>query len=192
MKRQSVRKFWKAESWLGGLALLLLLAGCVWVIKPFFTALMWAIILTYSLYPLQRLFTRWFRGSRTLAACLVTLTVTVLVAGPVVLVGLSLSQDGKDLALATRKWFISISDEPPEWARGIPIVGDEVATYWTQFAEDRDRWMAQLDKEVVNAPRPKIVVRDGEEAELLDAPPVRADETDDAADTNVRRDPPHL
>ena len=62
------------------------------------TALMWAIILAYSLHPLQRTFTRWFRGSRTLAACLVTLTVAIVFAGPVVLVGVSIAQDGKDLA----------------------------------------------------------------------------------------------
>ena len=62
------------------------------------TALMWAIILAYSLHPMQRMFTRWFRGSRTLAACFVTLTVTVLLAGPVVLIGVSIAQDGKDLA----------------------------------------------------------------------------------------------
>ena len=190
-QRPGVRNFWKAESWLGGLALLILLAGCVWIIKPFFSALMWAIILTYSLYPLQRIFTRWFRGSRTLAACLVTLTVTVLVVGPIVLVGVSLSQDGKDLALATRKWFVSISDEPPEWARGIPIIGDEVETYWGQFAQDRDRWMAQLDKEVT-APRPKIVVENGVETELRDAPPVADEENATDAEPVPRQDPPHF
>lgn len=157
---------------MGGLALLLLLTGCVLVIRPFFSALMWAIILTYSLYPLQRMFTRWFRGNRTLAACLVTLTVTIILAGPVVLIGVSLSQDGRDLAVATRNWFMSASAEPPEWVRRVPLVGDEVETYWEQFARDRDRWMEQLDEEVSSAPRPKIVVEDGEEPALQDAPPL--------------------
>jgi predicted PurR-regulated permease PerM len=139
----------KIEPLLGGLALLLLLIGCFFVLRPFMTALMWAIILTCSLYPLQRKFTAWFRGSRTLAACLVTLTVTVVFVGPVVLIGMSLAQDGKELAMATRKWFMSAPDTAPAWIRDMPVVGDEVEKYWEGFSQSRNRWMEQLEKEVV-------------------------------------------
>ena len=163
MEVDGTRKFWKTEPLLGGVALLLLLTGCFFVLRPFLSALMWAIILAYSLHPLQRLFTRWFRGSRTLAACLVTLTVAVVFAGPVVLIGVSIAQDGKDLAVATRNWFMAAPEQPPAWVAQMPVVGDEIEGYWTGFAEDRKRWMEQLDKEVTSPPRPKIVVetRDG-------------------------------
>lgn len=186
------RRFWRTESWLGALALLGLLAACVWVIKPFFTALMWAIILTYSLYPLQKLFTRWFRGGRTLAACLVTLTVIVVITGPVVLIGVKLSQDGRELALATRDWFMSASDQPPEWIARFPLVGDQAAEYWSQFAEDRDRWMAQIDEQVTDAPRPKIVEEDGQETWLRDAPPLPLDVDEAAAEPAETRETPHF
>jgi len=92
---------------LGAAALLLLMLGCFFVIRPFMTALMWAIILAYCLHLLQRMFTRWFRGSRTLAACFVTLTVAILLAGPIAVVGVSLAKDGRELTVATRDWFIS-------------------------------------------------------------------------------------
>ncbi len=182
------RILWKAEPLLGGLALLLLLAGCFFVLKPFMTALMWAIILTYSLYPLQRMFTRWFRGSRTLAACFVTLTVTVFLAGPVVLVGVSIAQDGKDLAAATRDWFMKVPDQPPAWVGQTPLVGDELNTYWSEMADGRKRWMDQIDKEVTTSPppRPKIVVETGDGLIVQDPPPpVAGDESkpvDEAAD----------
>lgn len=160
------------EPLLGGIALLLLLTGCFFVLRPFMTALMWAIILAYSLYPLQRLFTRWFRGSRTLAACFVTLTVTILLAGPVVLIGVSIAQDGKDLALATRNWFMGVPDQPPAWVGQVPVVGDELEGYWTGFAEDRKRWMDQLDEEVkTTPPRPKIVVETGDGLVVQEPPP---------------------
>jgi predicted PurR-regulated permease PerM len=135
------------------------------------TALMWAIILTYSLYPLQRLFTRWFRGSRTLAACLVTLTVAVVFTGPVVLIGVSLAQDGKDLAVATRDWFMSAPEEPPGWVSGMPVLGDELEGYWRAFAEDRNRWMEELDEALkTKPPRPKIVVETDDGLMLHEAP----------------------
>jgi predicted PurR-regulated permease PerM len=144
------------------------------------TALMWAMILAYSLHPLQRTFTRWFRGSRTLAACLVTLIMTLVLAGPIVLIGFSLAEDGKDLAGATRKWFMAAPEKAPQWIAQAPLVGDELAGYWAGFAADRDNFMEQLDKEVKPL-RPKIVEENGEELIVKDAPPPRPDSIDEKA-----------
>lgn len=172
MPPEEPSKRFKIEPLLGGIALLLLLIGCFFVLKPFMTALMWAMILAYSLHPMQRVFTRWFRGSRTLAACLVTLTMTVVLAGPIILIGVSIAQDGKDLAQATRKWFMAAPEAAPEWVSQMPMIGDDLSSYWEGFAEDRNRWMDQLDKEVTTIPRPKIVVESGDETVLMDAPPL--------------------
>lgn len=174
---ESNRRF-KIEPLLGGFALLLLLVGCFFVLKPFLAALMWAIILAYSLDPLQRRFTQWFRGSRTLAACFVTLTLTLVLAGPIVLIGFSIAQDGKDLAEATRKWFMAAPEKAPEWVAEVPLVGPQAAEYWANISEDRDRWIAQLEKEVKTAPRPRVVVENGDELTVQDAPPLSGIEVD--------------
>jgi predicted PurR-regulated permease PerM len=193
MEEEATRKFWKTEPLLGGVALLLLLAGCFFVLRPFMSALMWAIILTYSLYPMQRLFTRWFRGSRTLAACLVTLTVAVVFAGPVVLIGVSLAQDGKDLAAATRNWFMAAPEQPPAWVGRVPVVGDELAGYWVGFAEDRNRWMEQLDEEVKTPPRPKIVLETDDGLVVRDAPaPATKNAGETAAAEEEKAESPHV
>jgi predicted PurR-regulated permease PerM len=191
MASEDTKKRFKIEPMLAGLALLLLLAGCVSVLRPFMTALLWATILTYSLYPLQKVFTRWFRGSRTLAACFVTLTVMVLLGGPIFLVGFSIAQDGKDLAEATRKWFLAAPDQAPAWVVQTPLVGEELGVYWSNFAEDRKRWMEQLDKEVKNPPaRAKIVVESGDDLVVQDAPPPVPNEADEKAD--AAQNPPHI
>ncbi len=185
-------KRFKIEPLLGGLALLLLLVGCFFVLRPFMAALMWAIVLAYSLYPLQRRFTRWFRGSRTLAACFVTLTLTLVLAGPIVLIGISIAQDGKDLANATKKWFMEAPEAAPEWMAGAPLVGDQLAGYWSGIAEDRDRWMAQLEKEVKTAPRPRIVVEDGDQTIVTDAPLPVADPADETLEDEIKAESAHL
>jgi predicted PurR-regulated permease PerM len=171
MPAEETNKRFKIEPLLGGLALLLLLIGCFFILQPFMTALMWAMILAYSLHPMQRKFTKWFRGSRTLAAIFVTLTITVVLAGPVVLIGLSIAEDGMVLAKATRKWFMAAPEQAPEWVAQAPVVGDDLAGYWSKFAEDRNRWMDQLDKEVKTPPRPKIVVEGTEGTTTLQDPP---------------------
>ncbi len=174
MDAEKPKVFWKTEPLLGGLALLLLLTGCFFVVRPFLTALMWAVIFAYSLHPMQRLFTSWFRGSRTLAACLVTLTVTLVLVGPVVVIGVSISQDSKDLAIATRNWFMAVPNQAPPWVSQLPVVGTEMASYWTGIAEDRNRWMDQLEKEVkAPPPRPKIVVETGD-GYVVQEPPLPA------------------
>jgi predicted PurR-regulated permease PerM len=185
----------KVEPLLGGLALILLLMGCFSVLKPFITALLWATILAYSLYPLQRLFTRWFRGSRTLAACFVTLTLSVILAGPIFLIGFSIAQDGKDFANAARKCFLEAPDQAPAWVAQAPVVGKELSVYWSNFAEDRKRWVEQLDKAVKTPPpRPKIVLENGDEFVVEDAPaPAVVDEVAAKPDgANVSKNPPHV
>jgi predicted PurR-regulated permease PerM len=194
MAFEKPKVFWKPEPLLGGLALLLLLTGCFFVLRPFITALIWAMILAYSLHPMQRMFTRWFRGSRTMAACFVTLTVTILFAGPVVLVGISIAEDGKDLAMATRNWFMAVPDSPPEWVGRVPVVGDELEIYWSVLAEDRNRWMDQLDKEVKTPPpRPKIVVETETGLLVQETPaPVNNVSGDAAAEEERKTDSPHV
>jgi predicted PurR-regulated permease PerM len=171
MDLEGQRRRFRVEPLLGGGALLLLLVGCFFVLRPFMTALMWAIILAYSLHPLQRTFTGWFRGSRTLAACFVTLTMAMVLAGPITLIGFSLAEDGKELAGATRKWFMAAPEQAPQWVAQVPLVGDQLSGYWAGFAADRDKLMAQLDKQVKPL-RPKIVEENGNELIVKDAPPL--------------------
>ncbi len=170
MPAEEPTKRFKVEPLLGGIALLLLLIGCFFVLKPFMTALLWAAILAYSLHPMQRRFTGWFRGSRTLAACFVTLTMTIMLVGPIVLIGFSIAQDSKDLAQATRNWFMAAPEVAPPWVEKFPVIGTDMAGYWAKFAEDRKPMMEQLDKEVKTVPlRPKIVVN--EDGSVLQEPP---------------------
>lgn len=162
----------KLEPLLGGVALLSLLVGCVVVLKPFLSALMWAVVLSFSLYPLQRVFTRWFRGARTLAACLVTLTVALVLVGPVVWIGFTLAEDGKALALATRRWFLGMPDEAPNWVSGVPVLGVELTGYWEEIAEGRRHWLEQLEKASQDPPPPKAtLVPEGTDGRVLDEPP---------------------
>jgi predicted PurR-regulated permease PerM len=163
----------KLEPLLGGVALLLLLVGCVVVLRPFMSALMWAGVLSFSLYPLQRVFTRWFRGGRTLAACLVTLTVALVLVGPVIWIGFTLAEDGKQLANATRRWFLKMPDVAPSWVSGVPVLGAELADYWSEYADGRRHWLEQLEKASQDPPPPKAtLVPEGPDGRVLDEPPV--------------------
>ncbi len=176
MQEAARQNRFKVEPWLGGIALLLLLIGCVVVLKPFLSSLMWAVILAYSLYPLQRRFTLWFRGSRTLAACFVTLTLTLILAGPVLLIGLRLVEDGRAFAAATKNWFLTAPQKTPAWIVELPVIGEEISAYWTGFSDDRNRWIEDLEKASTagrhSVPNGKLAV------EAKDDTPIKGVDTD--------------
>ena len=94
-----------------------------------------------------------------------------MLAGPIVLIGFSIAQDGRDLAAAANKWFRSAPEQAPSWMGQVPVIGSDLTGYWSNFAEDRNRWMDQLDKEVA-PPRPKIVIETEESTVVEDAPPL--------------------
>lgn len=153
----------RLEQMLGMAALLLLLIGGFSILRPFMTAIMWSVILGFSLWPAQRLLSRLFGGRKTLAAIVVAITVSLLLVGPIVLLGVGLAEDASSLGQATKKWVESASEKPPEWTTKIPVVGDEVQGYWTEFSLTRKGWLERFDKGMKEMPpKAKIVGPDGE------------------------------
>lgn len=191
MSHQNKNANQRLEQLLGMAALLLLLIGGFYILKPFMTAIMWSVILGFSLWPAQRLLTRWFRGRKTLAAIVVAITVSLLLVGPIVLLGFGLADDASKLGTITKKWFESASDKPPEWVKKVPILGDEVNERWMAFAETRTEWLKSIDKGMQEVPpKAKIVGPDEElidpkESEVRTVPPLSAPVDSAAGNTGV-------
>src|SRR5690606_29567710 len=77
-----------------GLTLLLILAvGCIFVIKPFLHAILLAVTLCVSTWPLYRRMDRLLGGRRTPAALLMTLSTALLLMVPLVILGSQLADD---------------------------------------------------------------------------------------------------
>lgn len=159
----------RLEQLLGTAALLLLLIGGFYILKPFMTAIMWSVILGFSLWPAQRLLTRWFGGRKTLASIIVALLVSLLLVGPIVLLGVGLADDAALLGTTTKKWVESASEKPPQWASKLPIVGTRVDEYWASFTDTRKSWIENINKGMQEVPpKEKIVGPDGE---VIDSDP---------------------
>ena len=63
----------KLEQSIGWVVLFLLLAGCLLVLRPFLSALLWAVVLCSSSWPVYSRLLGWFGNRRTLAALAMTL-----------------------------------------------------------------------------------------------------------------------
>jgi predicted PurR-regulated permease PerM len=125
----------KIEQYLGVALLLLLLLGCFLVMLPFISALLWATILAFSLWPLYDRLVRWLRGRRTLAAALLSLGMVFAILLPVGIVGLTLGDNVKELKGATQR-LLEAPPRAPAWLAKVPLVGNKATESWNALASD--------------------------------------------------------
>lgn len=120
-----------------GLALLLLLAiGWILVLRPFLSALLWAVILTFSTWPLYQRLLRGVGGRVTLAASLMTLIVALVLVVPLAVLGLTLAEHVAGVVEVLRLLLREGLPTPPAWVATLPLVGTEIQAYWVSLAHD--------------------------------------------------------
>ncbi|MGI4746160.1 MAG: AI-2E family transporter [Janthinobacterium lividum] len=117
---------------LGGVA-----TGCVVVLYPFFSAILWAGILVFTTWPVYvRLRAKTGRFS---AAVLMMIMTALLVVLPIGLVASAGVEDAPGMLHAVSSLAALGLPEPPHWVARVPLVG-------RQLTETLDRWSADLNQ----------------------------------------------
>jgi len=123
--------------------LALLVAGCYLVLQPFLSAVLWAMILCFTTWPLfihlQRV-----TGGVTLAALILTLAVALVVLAPFIIVGISLAENANQLLEHGKRLIDEGLPDPPAWVLEIPLIGGWAQAYWASFAHDNAGLMSEL------------------------------------------------
>jgi predicted PurR-regulated permease PerM len=126
----------KIEHQLGWIVLALLLGGCLLVMLPFVSALLWGTVLCVSSWPLYERLVHLLRGRRTLASALMALAMISVILLPFVIIGTTLGENAKELTEAIRHWIAAGPPPAPAWVAKIPGVGRHAAEYWQTLATD--------------------------------------------------------
>jgi len=124
------------EQNLGWIVLLALLAGCLLVLRPFVSALLWAVVLCFSSWPLYRRLLGLVRHRRSLAAFLMTLAMVLIVLLPFVIIGATLADNINQLTSAAKTCIQNGPPGPPDWLARIPVVGQRATDYWQGLTAD--------------------------------------------------------
>jgi predicted PurR-regulated permease PerM len=116
---------------LGGVAI-----GCVLVLYPFFSALLWAGILVYTTWPVFD----WLRQHLRLrplwaATLMVTLTAVVLVL-PIAVAAPGSADDVSHLRHAIMEGLRAGLPDSPVWVFDIPLIGTTMGDLWNHWAAD--------------------------------------------------------
>lgn len=126
----------KLERNLGWIILVLLLGGCLLILLPFMSALLWAIVLCFSSWPIYLRVLRGMGNRRTVAAFLMSVGLILIILLPFMIVGATLADSMKELRAATQHWVDFGPPAPPGWLARIPLVGGAAAEYWESFGDD--------------------------------------------------------
>jgi predicted PurR-regulated permease PerM len=126
----------KTEQVLGWGVVSLLLAGCLLVMLPFVSAMLWAIVLCFTTWPLYRRLKKKLGQRGTLAAVLMGLGMVLILLVPILIVGSTLADNVKDLTVAAKRFVEQGPPPPPAWLAKVPLAGQKLVTSWQDLAQD--------------------------------------------------------
>ena len=115
------------------LALALLVATSLWVLRPFLGPTIWATMVVVATWPLMLRVQRWVGGRRWLAVLMMTLLLLLLFMVPLVLAITTIVQNADQIVVWTKlATSYRLSSTPPAWLLTLPMVGGKLASLWEQ------------------------------------------------------------
>lgn len=128
-------------------AVAVLAAGCLVVLRPFVSAILWASVLTYTTWPLILRLEGLMKGRRTLAALTMTTLIAIVLVLPFVIVGITLAENVARLEDLFRTLQGGLPASAPEWVRRAPWIGPAIEHAWPEFAQNTG-WLSEELKSV--------------------------------------------
>ena len=140
----------KNYAYLGAIAFLVI--GCLYVLRPFLAAILFAAAVVISSWPMFVFLLGRMNGRRTMAALTLTLTLLLLVIMPIALVAYNLADD---VGIFYERLKVAVATghvEPPAWIRQLPMIGDWVYKYVANAVSSREQ-MAEVAQRMLEPAR---------------------------------------
>jgi predicted PurR-regulated permease PerM len=119
-------------------AIILLVIGCLIVLRPFIAAILFAAAITISSWPLYlRLLAR-LKQRRWLAALIMSVGLTLLIVVPLTLVTWNIADNASDFYEQLKASIGTGTLEPPAWLKDIPLLGEMIDTYLRRLLGSRE------------------------------------------------------
>lgn len=135
--RHNMVKYQRTIEQIAGIALIVaIVLGCMFVLRPFISAILWAGILSFATWPVHELLMRWFRGRRNLAAGVMTALLSLVLIIPFLVVGLTLTDNVRGAMAQFDAYRETGIPGPPAWVAKIPLIGQRVNDQWLETMVD--------------------------------------------------------
>jgi predicted PurR-regulated permease PerM len=126
------------ERYARAVAVVVLVAGCLLVVRPFFAGIVFAAVVCVCTWPLYQRILRRFGNRASWASLVMTLGMFLVVIVPVSMLTASLANT-VPLAIDAGKQMLSGGPPaPPDWLKTVPVVGEPADAYWHRLTESRE------------------------------------------------------
>jgi predicted PurR-regulated permease PerM len=116
------------------LAVGVLIAASVWIMRPFIVALVWAATVVIATWPLLLRAQHLLGGKRALAVALMTTVLLLILVVPLYFVATTIAANVAHIADWSNSVVKFTAAGPPAWVEGIPLIGTRIAMRWREIA----------------------------------------------------------
>jgi predicted PurR-regulated permease PerM len=116
------------------LFLALLVLSTFWVLRPFLTAILWALIVCIATWPILTRLDSILAGRRWLAVAIMTVTILLVVFVPVTLALITIVNNAQGITAEIKSFESMPLPTPPAWVGQVPFGGERIAAEWSRFA----------------------------------------------------------
>lgn len=147
IKMKKLQENFTIESALKIAVVFLIIYSSYIIFKPFMVVVMWAVIMSVSLMPLQRKLTKVFRGRKTLSVLIITFTLLGLIIIPTSLFTDSVVGSIQGLAGELEAGTYELKN-PDESVKEIPVVGDKLYNLWTSVTSNLTAFFSEYQEQL--------------------------------------------
>jgi predicted PurR-regulated permease PerM len=138
------------EKYLGYGAVVLIGLGCLAVLKPFISALLWAAIICYTTWPIFQFVKRFTKGRNAVSAVIMTFLVALFFLIPLILLAVALAENISKLDEIKMVFKNEILPSIPAWIKKIPFAGQFLAEKWEDSSPDTGLILAYLKDFIIS------------------------------------------
>ena len=123
-----------------------------WVLSPFLTALLWAVVVCIAIWPMLLRLQGFLGGRRWAAVAIMTAAILFVVFVPVTLALITIVNNAQNISSQVKSFETVALPSPPVWLGNIPFGGERLAAEWSRFvALDAQQRSAELTPYVQTA-----------------------------------------
>ncbi len=141
----------RIERKIAAILLALLAVGCLVVLRPFLSAVLWAAILSSSTWPLYVRLKSLLRERRAAAAAGMVAVASMVFLLPLAALIARVAGEVTQLAAVVSHWMEVGPPAPPHWVATLPLIGTRLDSYWRGVAYNGAQLAADMKAYVVPA-----------------------------------------
>jgi predicted PurR-regulated permease PerM len=117
------------------IAILGLLLLSMWILSPFFTAIIWALMIVVACWPIMLRLQALLHGRRALAVTAMTLAMLLVFIVPLVLAVSTIVENVDTIVRVARDVATFEVPPAPPWLAQLPLAGEQLAAAWNALRE---------------------------------------------------------